>query len=823
MSYTTRNFYDASRNLTRVERQSSNAEDPQTTTTAYDVRNRITSVTNELGQTTRYAYDPNSNLHTATDPAGRTTTWNYDERNRLYETRDALGHTTRLFYNARGLLSEVVDPRNQSTRYAYDPFGRLVTTTYADATTELRGHDATGNLTRWTNRAGQVVRFTYDPENRRVSKVTPAGTTRYRYDSEGRLERVEGPGATLTYAYNDRDQRVTETTKPAGRTSAWTVSRAYDAAGRLVKLTYPDGSAYHYVYDALDRLSAVQNSAKVNLVSYRYSPLSETIQSDRQSGPRSTYGFDEASRLTAIAHKQSASATTSLLSLAYTRNAVGQITALTDDLGKTGFSRDATYRLTGAQAPSTAPYPDLAVTYDQASNRKTVVTTPQAAPAPAPQPAPPAPPAPSPAPPTPPAGGAGGSGPDSAASGQQSGGTPPPAAPAPSTPAATTTAYTTNNLNQYTRVGTATYAYGKNGNLTSDGTRTYRWDAENRLVGVTVPGATEGATATTVAYAYDDQHRRVKKTVGTTTTYYLWSGDRLLAEYGGDGTLQRRYLYADGYTPVQVHHITGATTTVYDVHTDHLDTPRLLTNSTGAVVWRSRHQAFGKAHITTDPDGDGTALAFPFRFPGQYQDAETGLHYNRFRYYHPGLARYLSPDPLGQVADAPNLYDYAGQNPLHQVDPLGLYKEDVHRGLTIQLGIEVNMNRDMAIAIGEANQRMDVDWETHPFNTRTGTWRHFRNREAIVVDLRSAVVACDLVAFGQHLHSYQDSFSHAGFSWPGTLGHVPYSALVRYLNFRYRTEIPDPDDYNPQSQRENDMTIGTAGWMLQYWTQCQCD
>ena len=252
----------------------------------------------------------------------------------------------------------------------------------------------------------------------------------------------------------------------------------------------------------------------------------------------------------------------------------------------------------------------------------------------------------------------------------------PPAAPAPAptpapTPAATTTAYTTNNLNQYTRVGAATYAYDKNGNLTSDGSNTYRWDAENRLTGVTIPGATDSAPATTVSYAYDDFHRRVKKTVGTATTYFLWSGDRLLAEYAGNGTLKRRYLYAEGFAPVQVHDVAGATTSSYDVHTDHLDTPRLLTNSTGAAVWTSRHRAFGQAHIETDPDGDGTSLTFPFRFPGQYEDAETGLHYNWHRYYHPRTGRYLSADPVPQRSD--NLYLYAGNNSQTFIDPLGLY------------------------------------------------------------------------------------------------------------------------------------------------------
>ena len=688
LGYVTDFHYDASRNLLRVERQSGDAADPQTTTYTYNQRDWLLSTANELGETTRLAYDANGNLRTATDPAGRVTTWTYDERNLLYEVRDALGQTTRLFYHPSRRLSEVVDPKNQSTRYAYDRYQRLITTTHADASTEQRAYDRADNLVRWTTRAGQVLTFTYDSQNRRISKVTAAGTTRYGYDLGSRLVRVASPGATLTFAYNARDQLVTETTQPAGRTTAWTVSRVYDGEDNATQLTYPDGSAFHHAFDALNRRTAVQNAAKANLVSYRYNSLSEMTQSDRQSGARSTYSFDEASRVTAIAHKQSATATNSLLSLAYTRDAVGQITGLTDDLGKTTFSYDAIYRLTGAQAPATAPYPDLTFAYDKAGNRKSVVATPQAAPAPAPQPAPsPAPPAPSPAP-APPAEEASGSG--GGASGQQSGDT----SPAPSAPTPTTTAYTTNNLNQYTRVGAANYTHDKNGNLTSDGTRTYRWDAENRLTGVTIPGAGEGAPATTVSYAYDDFHRRVKKTVGSATTYFLWSGDRLLAEYAGDGTLQRRYLYGTGFAPAQVQDVAGATTTSYDVHTDHLDTPRLLTNRTGAVVWTARHRAFGRAHVQTDPDADGTSVAFPFRFPGQYEDAETGLYYNWHRYYDPGIGRYLSPDPLGQFAtvanhapwveptwprlamlvrfpEAAELYDYSTNSPVNVIDPFG--------------------------------------------------------------------------------------------------------------------------------------------------------
>ena len=287
LRYVTNYHYDPSGNLLRMERQSVDAEDPQTTTYAYNVRDWLTSVRDEFGQTTRYGYDPNGNRHTMTDPLGRVTIWTFDERNLLYETRDALGPTTRLFYNPRGFLSEVVDGKNQSTRYAYDSYDRLRITTHADKSTEQRTYDAAGNLASLTTRAGQRLTFSYDTQNKRISKISPVGTTRTSYDLGSRVVRIASPGATLAYAYNARDQLVTETTQPAGRTSAWTVPRSYDGVDNLAKLTYPDGSAYHYVRDALNRITAVQNAAKQNLISYTYNSLSQMTRADRQSGARS--------------------------------------------------------------------------------------------------------------------------------------------------------------------------------------------------------------------------------------------------------------------------------------------------------------------------------------------------------------------------------------------------------------------------------------------------------------------------------------------------------------------------------------------------------
>jgi RHS repeat-associated protein len=103
----------------------------------------------------------------------------------------------------------------------------------------------------------------------------------------------------------------------------------------------------------------------------------------------------------------------------------------------------------------------------------------------------------------------------------------------------------------------------------------------------------------------------------------------------------------------------------YTFHTDHLGTPLLLTDCTGRKVWSAVYSAFGRARV------EGV-LEQPLRFPGQYQDEETGLLYNRYRYYSPELGRYLSRDPLSFQAGL-NLYLYAHNDPINGMDPLGLW------------------------------------------------------------------------------------------------------------------------------------------------------
>jgi RHS repeat-associated protein len=220
--------------------------------------------------------------------------------------------------------------------------------------------------------------------------------------------------------------------------------------------------------------------------------------------------------------------------------------------------------------------------------------------------------------------------------------------------------------NRLTMHGDCHYEYDDFGNLAEERrgkdqkliTR-YTYDCEHRLTSVTKP---DGSTW---HYEYDAFGRRIAKTNGLTRTEFLWQGDRLIAEETGDQ--YRTYIYEpDTFKPLALVEGYGKeNATPYYYHLDHLGTPQEITNAEGDLVWSVTYRAYGNVVRALVQDIDN-----PLRFQGQYHDTETGLHYNRHRYYNPNTGRFMTPDPIG-LAGGLNNYQYV-PNPTGWVDPLGL-------------------------------------------------------------------------------------------------------------------------------------------------------
>ena len=137
------------------------------------------------------------------------------------------------------------------------------------------------------------------------------------------------------------------------------------------------------------------------------------------------------------------------------------------------------------------------------------------------------------------------------------------------------------------------------------------------------------------------------------------------SDFGWEWDLREKKIFAEylylGNEPLAL----SRSGQLYYYHNDHLGTPQKLTDGAGQVVWSASYRAFGEASI-----GAGYVTQ-NLRFPGQYYDEESGLHYNYQRYYDPDMGRYLTSDPIG-LAGGINTYTYVGNNPLTRIDPTGL-------------------------------------------------------------------------------------------------------------------------------------------------------
>ena len=646
---TAEDVYDPSNTLT------------QTRSHVFDGLNHLAQDIGAQNQTSNYSYDNSGNLTDASDPLSHTTTHAYDALNRLIQVIDPDYGMSYYGYDAHDHLTSVTDPRALQTTYTYDALDNLLEVVSPDTGTTTNTYDAAGNLLTTTDARGAVTTYTYDALNR-VTQIDAAlgaatHTTTYQYDSGpnavGRLTAISDADSTTTYAY-DSFGRLSAKTQQFGGVSL-TVAYAYDGAGRVSQITYPSGKVVSYGYDTQGRIDSVGVGLETILDTVSYSPLGIPTAWMWGNGTGYSRPLDSDGRIASF----TLNGTPNIL----TYDAADRITDRTGELGQS-FSYDGLNRLTGYSDANAIE----SFSYDAVGNRT-----------------------------------------------QFSDGT---------NADTYTYAATSNRLTDISGINNRSYSYAANGNITGDGSHTYIYDARNRLVGVdniatyvlnglgqriekdssAIAGYGAGDADGDGAYTTADGNAIVDQilelgtapgnpdcnedtqvnvqdlvclnlaiasgatpvTAGIVIFVYDEQG-QIIGEYNSIGAPIEETVYL-GNQPVAV----LKQNNTYYIHTDQLNTARAISNAADTIVWRWDSDPFGTTAANEDPDMDGVTFTYNLRFPGQYYDAETGLHYNYFRYYDPRVGRYITSDPTG-LAGGLDTYGYAAENPEKFSDPLGLF------------------------------------------------------------------------------------------------------------------------------------------------------
>jgi len=573
----------------------------------------------------------------------------YDKRGRKIEERDKLSDTvtyvTQFAYDPAGNLIGKTDREGRITTYEYDSLNRLIKTIDPLDGETLFTYDDRDNLLSLTDAEGNVTRFTYDKNNRLLTETRP-GTqeTTYTYDANGRLaSKVDPKNQKIGYEYDDAGRMIYTRyyADAADTTPIKTVTLTYDKLGNLK--TYDDTeTSGSYDYDALRRKTSETVDYGPFTLSQQYDHFANGLKKS-YTGPDSitySYSYDSNNQLAAIEIPGQGFVTIS----EYTWNRPAAIT-LPGGISKS-YTYDPLMRLTGitATAPDQSVIMDYRYSYDKMDNITTKQTghgdynytydelyqlTEAANPTLD----------------------------DEAYTYDKVGNR------LTATDVMNEWVYNTNNEMQ--DGDDVSFTYDENGNtisklLSGNLVHTYGYDVDNRMTSVEDD---QGAAVAT--YGYDPFGRRLWKDVGGVKTYFFYSDEGLAGEYDGAGVEIKTYSYLPDSTWSTDPLFMKMSITYYWYLNDHLGTPQMIVNNNGAAVWSAVYDAFGGANI------DVELLENNLRFPGQYFDIESGLHYNWHRYYDPKIGRYLRIDPI-ELLGGFNLYQYVDANPINYSDSKGL-------------------------------------------------------------------------------------------------------------------------------------------------------
>ncbi|MGW7791319.1 DUF6531 domain-containing protein [Streptomyces tricolor] len=639
-----------------------------TRTVTYDAAGLPLTLTDELGHTTTARRDPFGRVVEVTDPLGHTTrlgwttegkpswrrladgsqeSWTWDAEGNLLSHTDLAGNTTHhtvghfgvpatrtdpdgaryaFAYDTELRLTTVTNPQGLAWSYTYDEAGRLTAETDFNGRTLTYTHDGNGRLAARTNGAGETLRFARDPLGRVVEQRSAAGeVTTFAYGPDGGLCRAANADAELVFERDALGRVLSETVN--GRTT----THVHDAAGRRTRRVTPSGLASEWSYDPAGRPLVLRSSAGV----LEFAHDAAGRETRRSLGTAVTLAQSWSATGLLTGQSLTAAPDRFLQHRTYAHRADGYVTEIRElTSGTRRFDLDGMGRVGGVRAHGWSE----TYAYDPAGNLVHATS------------------------------------PDHEAGGER--------------------------RFEGTLVRTAgrtSYEHDAEGRLVRrtrkllDGrTRvwSYTWNAEDRLTDVIDPDGRHWR------YAYDPLGRRGSKHRGADdgsvadVTEFVWDDLSLAEQIAPDGWVTTWDYAPDGSRPVaQTHHKPTASAgnpsflaqlaeesdpdreaRLYAVVTDAVGTPTELVAATGDLVWQRRTTLWG-ARLPA-PEEAAPPVDCPLRFPGQYADPESGLHYNLHRYYDPETARYLSADPLGLVP-APDHHAYV-PNPLCWSDPLGL-------------------------------------------------------------------------------------------------------------------------------------------------------
>ncbi len=523
----------------------------------------------------------------------------------------------------------------QPRTYVYDSLGRItsaatpesgtVTNYYTDINSNACANDPT-LVCRVVDARNITKTLTYDGINRPSTVTYSDGTpsVAYAYDSGGanafalaRLTSITEGSNSQTFTY-DNFGRI-KSVKQTIDTVDYTTQYAYNLLSQLTSITYPSTRVVTQTYDTLGRMASVASGSTTYLNGLSYNAAGETLGLTMGNGVQGSFTYNDHLQLASLRYFKNG-VTPDILNLGYDYTSTaqpnnnGQIQAMhyytqpgaqfEDQTKSESFSYDAWFRLKAAQtinvSANTPGTWSLTWAYDRLGNRTQQTLT---------------------------------------------GGNLPNGIGQPTF----TIDQNTNRLMGFT--------YDNAGNMTGDSAFTYTYDGANRM-----KQAQQIASPNTTTTSTYFGPLRIKKTVGSTTTLYIYSGSKPLAEYV-NGSLSKEYIYAASTLLATV----AGTSTTYH-HPDHLSN-RAETDASGNPVRSFGHFPYGETWYETSSD--------PLKFTNYTRDSgsgESGLDYAMFRQYNSGQGRFVSADPMTGHITAPqslNRFAYVNGDPINYIDPLG--------------------------------------------------------------------------------------------------------------------------------------------------------